>query len=264
MNQSSGRRRFLKSVTAMGAVGLPAAGLSGEAHLHRPVQLAQSTSAGQVSGAQQAYMFLTGPEAAFVEAAVARLIPADALGPGAKEAGVAYFIDQQLLGTYGAMAKKYRQGPWAEGTPQQGYQSPLTPAAVYRAGIQDTNKYCEKTYSKTFDALTRAQQDEVLKGLDGGKIELEQVRSQFFFNMMLNNTVEGFFADPVYGGNKDKAGWKLVGFPGVAAVYTTFIEKHNVPYKAQPVSIADITGRLAQVDEHGHPIHVMLDDQAGV
>ena len=105
----------------------------------------------------------------------------------------------------------------------------------------------------------------MLKGLDGGKIELEQVRSQFFFNMLLNNTIEGFFADPVYGGNRDKAGWKLVGFPGVAAVYTTFIEKHNVPYKAQPVSIADVTGRLAKVDEHGHPIHVMLDDdQAGV
>ena len=74
---------------------------------------------------------------------------------------------------------------------------------------------------------------------------------------------EGFFADPVYGGNRDKAGWKLVGFPGVAAVYTTFIEKHGVPYRAQPVSIADITQKVAQVDEHGHAIHVMLDDKAG-
>jgi gluconate 2-dehydrogenase gamma chain len=104
----------------------------------------------------------------------------------------------------------------------------------------------------------------VLKGLDGGKIELEQVRSQFFFNMLLNNTIQGFFADPVYGGNRDKAGWKLVGFPGVAAVYTTFIEKHGVPYRAQPVSISDITQKVAQVDEHGHAIHVMLDDKAGV
>jgi gluconate 2-dehydrogenase gamma chain len=71
-----------------------------------------------------------------------------------------------------------------------------------------------------------------------------------------------FFADPVYGGNRDKAGWKLVGFPGVAAVYTTFIDKHNVPYRAQPVSIGDIHRRVAQVDEHGHAIHVMLDDKA--
>ena len=91
------------------------------------------------------------------------------------------------------------------------------------------------------------------------------MRAQFFLNILLSNNIECFFADPVYGGNRDKAGWKLVGFPGVAAVYTTFIEKHNVPYKVQPVSIADITGRLAQVDEHGHPIHVMLDDdKAGV
>src|SRR5216110_2689019 len=253
MGQSSGRRWFLKSVTALGgAASLPAPASAAEPHAQHAARAPSQT-----------YMYLTQPEVAFVEAAVARLIPADELGPGAKEAGVATFIDRQLFGGYGTMAKKYTQGPWPEGTPQQGYQSPLTPAAVYRAGIHDTNEHCRKTYGKTFDALDRAQQDEVLKGLDGGKIELEQVRAQFFFNMLLANTVEGFFADPVYGGNRDKAGWKLVGFPGVAAVYTTFIEKHGVPYRAQPVSIADITQKVAQVDEHGHAIHVMLDDKAG-
>src|SRR5207247_1872500 len=82
----------------------------------------------------QTYMYLTQPEVAFVEAAVARLIPADELGPGAKEAGVACFIDRQLVGAWGTMAKMYRQGPWPEGTPQQGYQSPLTPQQVYRVG----------------------------------------------------------------------------------------------------------------------------------
>jgi gluconate 2-dehydrogenase gamma chain len=159
------------------------------------------------------------------------------------------------------MAKKYRQGPWPEGTPQQGYQSPLTPAEVYRAAIRDTESHCRKQYGSAFEALSIAQQDEVLKGLDEGKIEIESVRAQFFFNMLLNNTIEGFFADPVYGGNRDKAGWKLVGFPGVAAVYTTYIDKHNVPYRAQPVSIADIQQRIAQVDEHGHAKHVMISDK---
>ena len=81
-------------------------------------------------------MFFSAAEVAFVDAAVARLIPADELGPGAKEAGVTYFIDQQLFGGWGAMAKMYRQGPHPEGTPQQGYQSPLTPQEIYRAAIR--------------------------------------------------------------------------------------------------------------------------------
>jgi len=98
--------------------------------------------------------------------------------------------------------------------------------------IGEVNAHCAKQYGNSFSALTAAQQDEVLRGLDGGKIELEAVRSQFFFNMLLANTLEGFFADPIYGGNRDKAGWKLVGFPGVAAVYTMHVERHGVPYDA--------------------------------
>jgi len=156
------------------------------------------------------------------------------------------------------MAKMYRQGPWPEGTPQQGYQSPLTPQQVYRVGIGEVNAHCAKQYGSSFSALTAAQQDEVLHGLDGGKIELEGVRSQFFFNMLLANTLEGFFADPIYGGNRDKVGWKLVGFPGVAAVYTAHVDRHGVPYNAVPVSIQDIVDNLAQVDEHGHPKHILL------
>jgi gluconate 2-dehydrogenase gamma chain len=70
--------------------------------------------------------------------------------------------------------------------------------------------------------------------------------------------MEGFFADPIYGGNRGKIGWKLVGFPGVAAAYSEFIDKHNVPYKAEPVSIADLQQHVVAVDEHGHPQHVLL------
>ena len=248
MEQSSGRRRFLKSVTAIGgAASIPAQSLAAEPHAqHAP------------RGASQPYMFLTQPEAAFIEAAVARLIPADELGPGAKEAGVAFFIDRQLFGGWGTMARMYRLGPWPEGTPQQGYQSPLTPQQVYRIGIRAVNEHCAKHHGKSFEALAAPQQDEVLRGLDAGKIELEAVRAQFFFNMLLANTIEGFFSDPVYGGNRDKVGWKLVGFPGVAAVYTTHVDKHGVPYNAVPVSIMDVVDNRVEVDESGHPKHVLL------
>ena len=156
------------------------------------------------------------------------------------------------------MAKQYRQGPWAEGTPQQGYQSPLTPQELYRVAIRETNLYCSAQYGKTFAELAPDQQDQVLRGLDEGTLALASVPARLFFFLLLANTQEGFFADPVYGRNRDKIGWKLVGFPGVAAVYTEQIEKHGVPYRVEPVSIADVQTNAARLDGHGHPRHAAL------
>jgi gluconate 2-dehydrogenase gamma chain len=78
--------------------------------------------------------------------------------------------------------------------------------------------------------------------------------------LLLRNTLEGFFADPMYGGNRDKIGWKLVGFPGVASsAYAGHLEKRNVPYHAEPVSIDDIRQQRVPVDDQGYPQHVMLN-----
>ena len=225
MEQSGDRRRFLKSVGALGAATIPAA--AG----------AQHAAHGAAKG--EKYMFLSAAEVAFLDAAVARLIPADNLGPGAKEAGVTYFIDQQLFGGWGAMAKMYRQGPHAEGTPQQGYQSPLTPQEVYRAAIAEIDAACGKQYGRAFEKLASGEQDQVLRALDEGKFPLEAVPARFFFNLLLDNTIEGFFSDPIYGGNRDKIGWKLVGFPGVHASYANDIERHGVAWTRPPASIAD-------------------------
>jgi gluconate 2-dehydrogenase gamma chain len=124
------------------------------------------------------------------------LIPTDAAGPGAREAGVTFFIDQQLAGAYGQAAKMYRQGPWnPEASPDFGYQLPLTPQQVYRLGIAATNAYCTKTYGKGFDALSAAHQDGVLALLEGGTLSFESVPTKTFFEMLYPNTVEGFFAD---------------------------------------------------------------------
>ena len=245
------RRIFLKSVAAIGAA-VPASAFAQSHQGH--------AQGGTVKGQPQAqvYTWLTQPEIAFIEAVVARLIPADETGPGAKEAGVSYFIDGQLAGPYGTMAKNYRQGPWPEGTPQQGYQSRLTPQEVYRAAMTEIAAVCSSRFKKQFHELEAKQQDEILTEIEAGKFPLESVQPAFFFNLLLNNTVEGFFADPIYGGNRDKVGWKLMGFPGVAAAYTDHIERHGVPYEAQPVSIADMQANLAEVDEHGHPKHVLL------
>ncbi|WP_168788686.1 gluconate 2-dehydrogenase subunit 3 family protein [Paraburkholderia aromaticivorans] len=260
MERSPGRRRFLKSVTALTAVGLPVTGVAADARSQHPEHGAREKHGAQPATVLQAYSYFTQTEATFVEGAVSCLIPADDLGPGAKEAGVAYFIDQQLDGAWGAHARTYRLGPWPEGTPTQGDQSLLTPREVYRTAIAEIQRYCSAKYGNAFDALVAAQQDEVLRDLQEGKISLELVPARLFFGMLWANTQQGFFADPMYGGNRDKIGWKLVGFPGVAAVYTEFIEKHNQAYRAVPVSIADVQQGLARVDEHGHPVHVLLSE----
>jgi len=134
------------------------------------------------------------------------------------------------------------QGPWPKGTPSQGYQSPMTPAQFIRTGIAATNAYCRTTFQKEFDRLTIAQQVDVLRGLERGTITLEGVPTQEFFELFLNATMEGFFSDPVYGGNKDKASWKMIGFPGVIAVYAEHIKNYrNKRYEGPPTSIPDLS-----------------------
>jgi len=242
------RRRFLKSLGVLSAAGhLPAGLVSAEA------PAPPATIGGDVP--TPAFEYFTAPEVAFVEAALSRLIPADELGPGAKEAGVAVFIDRQLAGAFGTMARAYHLGPWLEGTPQQGWQSRLTPREVYRVAIGETDRHCEARHGKRFAELGATEQDEELRGLDEGTLALTSVRAALFFGLLWQNAQEGFFADPIHGGNRDKAGWRLVGFPGVAAVYTGHIERHGAPYRAEPVSISDLQQGRARTDEHGHPVH---------
>jgi len=236
------RKNFVALAGAAAAAEALVASAPGEAAAqpmtmpaHRPAP------AKTLSAEPEAYTFFSEPEAAFAEAAVERLIPTDALGPGAREAGVAFYIDQQLVGQFGYAAKMYRQGPWiADASPDFGYQLPLTPREVYRLGIAATNAHCNKTYGKTFDKLDGAHQDEVLTALDRAQLSFDSVPAKAFFEMLYGNTIEGFFADPLYGGNRDKVGWKLVGFPGAAAAYYGFIENHNKAYKVNPQSIADL------------------------
>lgn len=211
-----------------------------------------------------AFSYLTQPEIRFLDAAVERLIPADGQGPGAKDAGVTYFIDQQLASVWGSHGRNYRMGPWPEGTPQQGFQSRLTPREIYRAAIRETNVHCLKRHVKAFEFLAPHQQDAVLKGLEDGEIELPSLSAKLFFALLLRNTMEGFFADPIYGGNREKAGWKLIGFPGVpTSNYNDFIDEHNVPYRVEPVSILDIRQGRVKLDSQGLPKHVRLADGSG-
>lgn len=184
------------------------------------------------------YLFFTTAEAAFVAAACERLIPADDLGPGARDAGVPLFIDHQLAGAYGRAQSSYMQGPWPKGTDTQGYQSRLAPAELYRAAIAEIDEYVRGRFdSKTFSQLGADDQDAVLKQLEGGELELERADAKLFFKTLLQNTKEGMFSDPIYGGNKDMSGWKMLGFPGARYDYLDWVDKHGQRYTLPPTGI---------------------------
>lgn len=193
-----------------------------------------------------AFSYFSQPEITFLDAAVSRLIPADDLGPGAKEAGITFFIDQQMAGPFGRGETWYMQGPWRDGTEQQGYQLKLTPAQLYRVGIQGADDYCRRTFKTNFAELGAADQDKVLQGLEKGEIELAGAPAKEFFAMLWQNTGEGFFADPIYGGNRDFAGWKLVGFPGPRYNYVNEIEQYGKPYTLPTVGLAGRNGTPAR------------------
>jgi gluconate 2-dehydrogenase gamma chain len=184
------------------------------------------------------YAFFTDAEAAFIEAATARLIPRDELGPGAVEAGVPRFIDRQLAGPYGGGDHFYLKTPMPKGTPTQGWQMPA-PAEVYRLIIPQVNRWTADAYGAPFAELGPDKQDEALKALEDGKAELKGgFDGKAFFELLLQNTIEGFFADPIYGGNRDMVGWKLIGFPGARYAYRDFVSRHGEPYPLPPVSLA--------------------------
>src|SRR6185503_2514526 len=109
MSEQPNRRDFLKTVGTVGASGIAAAVGADAAEAQTRPAAAGPSSPVAVS---HAYTFLTAPEAAFIEAAVDRLIPADDLTPGGTDCGVAIFIDRQLAGAWGSGDRTYMQGPW--------------------------------------------------------------------------------------------------------------------------------------------------------
>jgi gluconate 2-dehydrogenase gamma chain len=236
-----GRRDFLKVVSVAGV----ASALPASTSLAEDMKMAAATPAPANADAPAAapnagFVFFNPDEAAAVTAIVDTLIPSDATGPGAVEAGVVTFIDRQLGGAFGGGARLYLEGPYAEGTPSQGYQLPYNPADLIRAGLADLAAYATKSKGKAFDALEAADRDAILKEMDGGKAAFATVPAKVVFDHIYNLVQEGYFGDPIYGGNNGKSVWKMIGFPGVAGMYTELItEYRNKPYPVDPQSIQD-------------------------
>jgi gluconate 2-dehydrogenase gamma chain len=235
------RRRFLLGAGLAGAsvaTGL-AAPVAAEAQTQNPAPAAAAPAA---SAEPETYLALTPTEVAFVSAVADTMIPADELSPSGTDCGVVTYIDRQLAGAYGASAKMYRMGPFRRGKPEQGFQLALTWREYFAAGIEATNDWARKTYGKDFDQLAPADRAAALTAMEEGKAEFAHFSAKAFADRLHAIVMEGFFADPMYGGNRNMAGWKLLGFPGLPATYKDAVDKYyDKRYVAPPRSIADFS-----------------------
>lgn len=230
------RRRFLQTMAIVPASTLVVGGLTVGC---------TNAADGKTAQAPKPYepTYFTKAEWAFIEAAVDHLIPADEYGPGAIAAGVPEFIDRQMETPFGHGKLWYMDGPFhTDQVPELGYQLDQNPRQVYRHGIEACDAWCVKTHGKVYAELDKALQEQILKDLQAGKIAFESVPSKTFFSFLLANTKEGFFADPIYGGNKGMVGWKMVGFPGARADFMDWVDQPNVKYPYGPVSISGEKG----------------------
>jgi len=231
------RRNFLKGAGAAGTLAATAlaGGLARAADTQPAPALAPPPAA-------EPLLTLTADEAAFLSAAYDTIIPADRLSPSGADCGLVTYIDRQLAGAWGNGAHLYRNGPFLPAKPEHGYQLPLTPREYFAAGIRAANAWSQKTHGKTFDRLPAADRTAALSAMETGEAKFEGFDAQAFFEAVLQSAMEGFFADPMYGGNRNKVSWRMVGYPGLPATWAAKAEAYRgKKVTIEPQSIADFS-----------------------
>lgn len=181
--------------------------------------------------ATNTYHSLGPDEAAFVEALVNVMCPADEFSPSGVDCGLATYIDRQLAGPYGEGDRRYQRGHFKQGKPELGLQLPLTPEQFCKAGIAAVNLACVRDHGTTFDQLPPASAEAVLKEIEAGRLRDDRLPLASWFNdVMYPLFVEACFADPMYGGNRGAVFWKMIGYPGLPATHTLDM----VRYRGKP------------------------------
>jgi len=260
------RREFIK-IGAAGAIGFGVASAIEIPLLENSInndnnkisQLQSQISS--ITQQHQALITLGFNEQKIVEAIVETIIPSDSSGPGAKEAGVIFFIDHQLALEYGNNARMYMKGPfvpsgqagpitvggitYSQGSPAEPFTGPtyqysLTLREFWRAGLLALQTYSNSGLGKNFEVLTTDQRTQILTDLYNNKpTSFNNILPKDFFNELIFMTYAGFTMDPVYGGNVNKVGWSLTGFTG-ANMGDSFNEGRNV----QQLMVASTPTRL--------------------
>ena len=137
----------------------------------------------------ETWSYLKEAEARILDAMLDRIIPGDE-DPGAREAGVVYFIDRQLTGPYRRNQQDYRKG---------------------LKKLQATSK---AVHGKSFDELSPQDQTAILERLETNDVPPQiwsKPSAASFFNLVVNHAMQGFYGSPIHGGNKDFASYKMLG-----------------------------------------------------
>lgn len=245
-----GRRRFLKN-TGIFAGGIVGGSVFGGL-LTNQFQTKEETEQKEQLFQEARVFFSREDDFQTLSAAVERIFPEDDNGPGAIELGVPNFIDKQLSSFWGTNAYVYMKGPFLQNNtvinyeqqstdqsrsgsnasqkpsiPSPRYQTRLNRGDVFLVGLQKMKEVAESKYDNAFHKLDSDEQDEILVAFEKGEVDIPGLRTKPFFHLLVQTTIEGVYADPVYGGNKNMAGWKMKEFPGPRAAYMNEIESEE-------------------------------------
>jgi gluconate 2-dehydrogenase gamma chain len=242
------RRGFLKTL-AGATIALPAQSpiaATAVGGASAAVATAAAAASGEPASAlSDGYQHFSVEEAAFTEAIVDTMCPADQMTASGTACGLATFIDRQLAGSFGNGGRSYTSGPWQTGKAQQGYQLSLDPKSFFGAGVVAAQRACEAATGKKFQDLAPPERDAFLHSLSEGKVADDRVPLMQWFNELLYPLFEqACFADPIYGGNRDKVFWKMIGYPGLPAfnaLNVTEFRGRPFPGAKQPQSIQDFS-----------------------
>ena len=243
----AGRRSFIQGALSLAALPLVACGA--QTSNGPPPSAAATTEQPLPASAEPGrtppvvYLCFTPDEAVFVEAMVNVMCPADELTPSGVDCGIAFFIDRQLAGAFGRGERSYQRGPWRRSKPELGYQLPLTPAQFFSAGLAAVEGHVARLQGKSFAELEPAEADKFLQSLANGDVKDSRLPLASWFNGLIYPLfVAGCFGDPIYGGNRDKVFWKMIGYPGLPAFYANdIVTFRGKPYPGAlaPKSISD-------------------------
>ena len=157
-------------------------------------------------------MFFNRHQAAVVEAKAARIVPSEEGSPGASEAQAIVYIDRALAGYFASLQ------------------------VLYREGIERIEAMSAARFGKPFADLENGEQDSLLQAMIDGPPKAAE-----FFAVVYEHVIEGTFGDPIYGGNANAVGWKLIGFPGAQWGYSPAQMAKGFDARSIPiVTLADI------------------------